>query len=97
MSGGSMDYIGGKIDAYAKDLKDLELIDLARDLAKVFHDAEWWDCGDIGEDDYRKTVSEFKAKWFKVGRDERIMGYIDKIFNEAKQECQDLIGGAIHG
>jgi len=93
MSGGSMDYVCWKIEEWAGSLKDRELTDLAMDLAKVFHDAEWCQSCDIGEDDYRKTVSEFKAKWFNGDRNERITGYIEQIFSEAKRECLELIGG----
>ena len=39
MSGGHMGYAYANIEDYADDLQDPELIDLAKDLAKVYHDA----------------------------------------------------------
>ena len=53
MSGGSMDYISYRIEEYSEDLCEHELTDLAKDLAKVYHDAEWWHSGDICEETYR--------------------------------------------
>ena len=63
MSGGSMEYICYKIEEYSADLCDHELTDLAKDMAEVYHDAEWWHSGDIFEETYRKTVAKFKKKW----------------------------------
>ena len=47
MSGGSMDYISYRIEEYSADLCDHELTDLAKDMAEVYHDAEWWHSGAI--------------------------------------------------
>lgn len=44
----------------------------------AFDGAGGYDSADTGEDDYRKTVSAFKAKWFKGDRCERLKGYIDE-------------------
>ena len=38
---------------------------MINDLVKVLHDLEWWKSCDIDEDDYRKTLNEFKNKWLK--------------------------------
>ena len=94
MSGGSMDYVYYKIEDQARYLEDRELIDIAKDFSKLFHDAEWWHSGDIDEKDYRETVKWFKDKWLRNGNiDERLRGYIDQIFDEAKQECKLLVTG----
>lgn len=96
MSGGSMNYACYTIEEQARYLEDRELIDIAKDMAKLFHDAEWWHSGDIGEKDYRETVKWFKDKWLRSGNadvDERLRGYIDRIFDDAKQECKLLING----
>lgn len=61
-SGGSYDYLYQKIDIYAYDD---ELTEMLEDLAKVLHDLEWWQSCDIDEEDYRKTLNEFKNKWLK--------------------------------
>ena len=44
---------------------DKELDELCKDLTVVLHDVEWWQSSDIGEEEYRKTVSKFKKKWLK--------------------------------
>ena len=94
MSGGSMNYVCYSIEDQALYLEDRELIDIAKDFAKLFHDAEWWHSGDIGEKDYRETVKWFKDKWLRNGKvDERLQGYINQIFDDAKQECKLLIDG----
>ena len=93
MSGGSMNYAYCTIEEQARYLGDRELVDIAKDMAKLFHDAEWWHSIDIGEKDYRETVKWFKDKWLRNGSvDERLRGYIDKIFDDAKQECKLLVG-----
>ena len=94
MSGGSMNYAYYTIEEQARYLEDRELIDIAKDMAKLFHDAEWWHSSDIDEKDYRETVKWFKDKWLRNGKvDERLRGYIDQIFDDAKQECKLLVAG----
>lgn len=93
MSGGSMNYAYYTIEEQARYLEDRELIDIAKDFAKLFHDAEWWHSSDIDEKDYRETVKWFKDKWLRNCKiDERLQNYIDQIFDEAKQECKLLVG-----
>lgn len=94
MSGGSMDYVCYKIEEQAPHLGDRELVDIAKDMAKLFHDAEWWDSGDISEKDYRETAKWFKDKWLRSEKvDERLRRYIDQIFDDSKQECKLPIAG----
>ena len=94
MSGGSMNYACYTIEEQARYLEDRELVDIAKDMAKLFHDAEWWHSSDIDEKDYRETVKWFKDKWLRNGNvDERLRGYIDQIFDDAKQECKLLVTG----
>ena len=94
MSGGSMNYACYTIEEQARYLEDRELIDIAKDMSKLFHDAEWWHSNDIDEKDYRETVKWFKDKWLRIGNvDERLRGYIDQIFDDAKQECKLLVTG----
>ena len=94
MSGGSMNYACYTIEEQARYLEDRELIDIAKDMAKLFHDAEWWHSSDIDEKDYRETAKWFKDKWLRNGNvDERLRGYIDQIFDDAKQECKLLVTG----
>lgn len=73
MSGGSHNYICYRIeDDLCGQMDDDELDDLMEDVAKLAHDLEWWHSGDIGEEDYRKAVAYFKAKWFGENRNKRL-------------------------
>ena len=84
MSGGSYNYTCYRFEEeYSGRLYDAELNEMAEDFFKVLHDVEWWKSSDIEEDNYRKTVHEFKEKWFKGSREERLK----KIINE---ECERL-------
>lgn len=68
MSGGMMDYIYASVEEYCVGrMEDAEMNDLMKDLVEVLHDLEWWQSDDIGEEDYRETLSNFKKKWLKQG------------------------------
>ena len=93
MSGGSYNYIYSKLGEECKDaMYDEEMNDLIVDLCKVLHDLEWWQSGDTSEETYRKTLSQFKKKWFNANREERLKGYIDKQIGVVRRELYDLIG-----
>ncbi len=65
MSGGSYNYIYSKLSMECEgEMHDEEMNVMIKDLCEVLHDLEWWQSGDYSEDQYRKTVSEFKKKWF---------------------------------
>ena len=84
MSGGSYGYLCYQVeDEYVGAMYDPELDEMMKDLSKLLHDLEWWRSADYGEDSYRKTVKEFKAKWFCGDRKERL----EKIIH---QECDKL-------
>ena len=85
MSGGSYDYKYSVLeDYYAGYMYDKELNEMIKDLVEVLHDLEWWQSCDISEEDYRKTVTNFKKKWFK--RDNmQVKGFIEKEFENTKQ------------
>ncbi len=68
MSGGSMNYFYAQLEEYAPCLKDKELVELAEDLARLFHDREWFDSVGIGEGNWNRFVAEFKKKWFSAPR-----------------------------
>lgn len=77
MSGGSHDYICWKIESeLCGQMEDDELNDLMIDISKLAHDLEWYHSGDIGQDDYFKTVARFKRKWFGDNRNKRLAKYI---------------------
>ena len=91
MSGGSMNYVCYNVAENADMLQDREMIALAKDFAKVLHDCEWYHSSDICHETYIDTVRKFKRKWFKGDRGERLRGYVDDIFAEAKEECLRML------
>ena len=94
MSGGSYDYKYCTLENYyVGAMYDDEMNDMIKDLVEVLHDLEWWRSCDIGEEDYRKTLNEFKAKWFKQDRSDRLKKYIDDKLEKTKKEFYDLLGG----
>ena len=93
MSGGSHDYICYKIEEYCVgEMQDAELNDLMKSLVPVLHDLEWWQSGDIGEEGYRKTVAEFKKKWFHESREERLIDYVDNSIYNLRKDLYTMIG-----
>lgn len=92
MSGGSMDYICFRVEEAASMCDDVELADLLRDAANVLHDEEWWESGDYNENRYRESLAEFKAKWFKGNRADRLKGYVDKEIERCQKRCYSIIG-----
>ena len=94
MSGGSHNYTYYRVEEeYVGAMHDAELDEMMKDLVKVLHDVEWWQSADIGEDDYRKTVKAFKAKWFDSDRGERLKPIIERKINNVRKELLDMIGG----
>ena len=93
MSGGSMNYVYNQIEyECVGQMGDRELDDLMKDIAKLVHDREWHLSGDTCEETYLKTVKEFKRKWFKSPRADRLYGYIDDMFSKTRSECMAMIG-----
>ena len=66
--------------------------DLMEDIAEVMHDLEWWQSGDISEEDYRETIKKFKKKWFKQSNNNRIKKYINDELNQFKENLNGLLG-----
>lgn len=98
MSGGSYNYIYSRLeDECVGEMHDAEMDEMIKDLCKVLHDLEWWTSCDICEEDYRKTLAEFKAKWFKGDRTTRLKGYIDKQIGVARRELYAMLGEIIDG
>lgn len=93
MSGGSYDYIYCRLKEECDGrMYDAEMDDMIRDLADVLHDLEWWQSADSSEDEYRATLTRFKAKWFKDNREERLKGYIDNQIGIVRNQLYALIG-----
>lgn len=85
MSGGSLNYFCYKLEEHVGDFGDKELDELVKDLAKLFHDREWYLSADYGEGSWIEARDEFKAKWFtEHGRQERIEKYLAEIGDEVR-------------
>lgn len=86
MSGGSYNYIFTNIEYdLVGRMYDTELNEMMKDLVEVLHDLEWWTSGDIGEEQYRETVTKFKSKWFKRRKFD-IEELVNEVFENKKQE-----------
>ena len=89
MSGGSLNYFYATLEDHVGDFHDKELDDLVRDLAKLFHDREWYLSADVGLGTWREARDAFKKKWFtQHGKQERIEKYLAEI----SQEVRDSFG-----
>lgn len=93
MSGGSMDYACFNVEDAASMTEDPEFAELLRDAAKVLHDEEWWKSCDSSYEQYRKTLAEFKSKWFGGDREERLIKYVEQEIEECRRRCMSIIGG----
>ena len=89
MSGGSHDYGCYTLERlYSKQMKDDEMNDMINDLIRVLHDLEWWQSGDIGEDEYRRTVENFKTRWLG-NRDEDLRDRLSRSLHQLQIEVMD--------
>ena len=87
MSGGSLDYFYCLLQEHVKDFDDKELNELVTDLARLFHDREWFLSGDTGEGDWNESRDVFKEKWFtEHGRQERIEKYLAEFAEEVRRQ-----------
>lgn len=85
MSGGSFNYGYINLEEYFGRMEDEQLNGMLKDLQKVLHDVEWYTSGDISEKSYRKTVTEFKKKWFAQS-DVDVKTHIEAQFEQKKNE-----------
>lgn len=96
MSGGSYNYMYCRIEEeYVDRMYDSQLNEMIKDLVKVLHDLEWWQSSDTGEDTYRRTVTEFKKKWFKqtkIDVQKQIELEFERTKNELLKEFEYLKG-----
>ena len=90
-SGGSYNYTYECLDIYNHNVYDEELDLLIQDLKEVLHDLEWWQSCDIGEEEYRKTLNNFKNKWFG-NRDERLKEIIITKCAELQKHLLSVLG-----
>lgn len=90
MSGGSLNYICYNIeDVLSGEMRDEVMNEFVKDFATLTHDLEWWLSCDYGEETYRKSLKEFKNKWFK-NYEEREKEAIKKIKEKAIKEIEEL-------
>lgn len=86
MSGGSLNYFYTSLEERVGDFQDKELDDLVKDMAKLFHDREWYLSDDTGEGSWNESRDAFKAKWFtEHGRQERIEKYLVAFSDEVRK------------
>jgi len=89
VSGGALECFYSHLEDHVGEFKDRELDNLVQDLAKLFHDREWYLSGDTCEGDWRESRDAFKAKWFtRAGRQKRVEKYLDDL----KAEVLDSLG-----
>ena len=87
MSGGSLNYICYRIsEELEEQMEDEVMNELVADFVRVAHDLEWWKSADYGEEDYRKTVKEFKDKWFNNYSETH-----QRLINQAKEKAIEEI------
>ena len=98
MSGGSLNYFYSELEDHVGDFRDKELDELVADLAKLFHDREWYLSCDTCEGSWNEARDAFKAKWFSEhGRQERIEKYLAEFADEIRMSfgmgkyCEDCI------
>lgn len=66
-------------------MHDTELNEMMKDLVPVLEDLESWQEADIGEEQYRETVTKFKSKWFKRRKCD-IEALVNEEFEKKKTE-----------
>lgn len=93
MSGGSRNYICFQMEEeLAGRMNDPEINDLMDDIIKLAHSIEWAESGDTDMEDYRKDVQNFKNKWFKQPRKDRLKKYIDESLEKEREDLYLVIG-----
>jgi len=69
MSGGLFDYENSKMYEWADKIWEKKTSDeknfsiLLKDVADVLHEYDYWQCGDTGEEDFKKALCVLKSKY----------------------------------
>ena len=88
MSGRSYNHNYSTVEyEYVDKMYDNELNRMMKDLVKVLHDLEWWQSDDICEETYRKTVDDFKKKWFHRTKED----YRQIVIEEFEKKRDELL------
>ena len=91
----------GENEEYATSLKearrvnpmqDKELSELIFDVFCLLNSLDYSLSGDTCDEDYRKDVKYFKAKWLNQTQDERVKREIDKSLKEIEEELFKTFG-----
>lgn len=98
MSGGYFDYkddyAKSEIFGYEYDYRDAkknvfqddEISELVWDVFGLIHDFDWYKSGDTDEQDYIKSKSDFKKKWFDSDKKTRVKRIIDNRIELLKKQ-----------
>lgn len=92
MSGGHFDYEYYHINTYLGNFEDPEIEDIVEDVQGLMHDLEWYRSGDTSREEYLYSIEEFKQKWFKANRNERLSRLIGEQCDDFKNKLKELIG-----
>lgn len=99
MSGGHFNYMDSclknEIFNYHSEpynvFEDREFSELVWDVLELIHDYDWYICSDTGREDYIKSKTAFKKKWFS-NRGVRVRHTIDTAIQELKTELYETYG-----
>lgn len=73
-----------ELAARENKLADRQISEIAYDVFCLINSYDYWVCGDIREEHYRRDVDFFKRKWFQKPGVEDIERYIDRSMKETK-------------
>lgn len=91
MSMMTLDGLYFRVEEAAKYIPDREIRSMAFDFSHLMYECERFLDGDITKEDWNKSLSDFKNKWFGK-RNERLAQIIDAAVGELRDELLDMIG-----
>lgn len=100
MSGGTFDYIDSRLKSeifgygehFHNALGDSEISHLVWDVLDLLHDYDWYKAGDTCEETWQRSMRDFKKKWFKEPRTNRLQDYFEDSFRRSRAKCLAMIG-----
>lgn len=91
MSGGYLEYNSYCLEEVAYNVEDLEIKQLIFDLSQFLHDYDYYKSGDYGYGTYLESLNNFKNKWFRTSKEERLKEIIDERLNDIRDELYNII------
>lgn len=91
MSMMTLDGLYFRVEEAAKYIPDREIRSMAFDFSHLMYECERFLDGDTTKEDWNKSLSDFKNKWFGK-RNERLAQIIDAAVGELRDELLDMIG-----